>query len=114
IIEQGKALTTSEARREAMEIAARLGGESGFINLKDIKVRIRDYEDFLHPDGTGSFIHITIRMLAGRTSEMKEGLSTALRDAFVRRFDKVASISIEICDMDPASYKKRVLAPDQK
>lgn len=108
IIEQGNALITSDARQEAMQLIGQVGAECGFINAKDIKIRLQDYNDFLLLDGRKSFIHLTVRMLAGRTAEQKEGLTIALRDALCRQFPHVESLSIEIDDMDPISYKKHL------
>lgn len=113
IIEHGNALASPEARRDAMAIAAQAGSACGFIDPKDIKVRLRDYQDFMHLDGCTSFIHVTVRLLAGRTPGMKERLSIALRERLADRFVGVDSISVEVCDMEPVSYKKRLLVRDQ-
>ncbi len=109
IIEYGEALNGKKDKHGAMQIAFQCGEACGFIDPTDIKVRMRPYTDFFTGDGRTSFIHITVRLLSGRTTAQKENLSVALRDAFDARFPKVQSISIEICDMDRGSYKKRLV-----
>ncbi|MDX2483177.1 MAG: hypothetical protein QNK42_05905 [Pseudodonghicola sp.] len=108
IIEAAGALDAPDDRQAAMTIVANVGAAQTFINRDDIKVRLYPCADFLALDGRTSFLHITVRLLAGRTAEQKETLACALRDALGERFAKVQSISIEICDMDPVSYKKRL------
>lgn len=111
VIEQGNALISIEDRRDAMAIAARIGSECGFIDPSDLKVRLRDCDDFLHLDGSDSFIHLTLHLLAGRSPEQKAALTTAMRAALADRFGRVGSISIDLRDMDPDAYKKRLSAP---
>lgn len=108
IIEHGNALHGENDHKDAMEIAFQCGEACGFIDPLDIKVRLQPYTAFFAGDGRSSFIHITVRLLSGRTAEHKENLAIAMRDAFDARFGQVQSISIEICDMDRASYKKRL------
>jgi 5-carboxymethyl-2-hydroxymuconate isomerase len=109
IIEHGNALVGEKDMKDAMQVAFQCGGTCGFIDPADIKVRLRPYTDFFAGDGRSSFIHITVRLLSGRTTGQKGNLSVALRDAFDARFPKVQSISIEMCDMDRGSYKKRLV-----
>lgn len=109
IIEHGNALVGEKDTKDAMQVAFQCGGACGFIDPADIKVRLRPYTDFFAGDGRSSFIHITVRLLSGRTVEQKENLSVAMRDAFDARFPEVQSISIEMCDMDRGSYKKRLV-----
>ncbi len=108
IIEHGNALSGEIDINVAMQIGFECAGACGFIDPADIKVRLRPYIDFFSGDGRSSFIHITVRLLSGRTAAQKENLAMAMREAFDARFGQVQSISVEICDMDRASYKKRL------
>ena len=106
IIEHGNALANVTDRQAALAVAAECGAACGFIQPEDIKVRLRACDDFLALDRRQSFIHITVRMLQGRSDDQKTALAIALRDGFGQRFPEVESISIEICDMHAESYKK--------
>ncbi|MDE4134912.1 hypothetical protein PXK00_17505 [Phaeobacter sp. QD34_3] len=109
IIEHGNAIVTPEDRRAALDLAVHCGEISGVMKRDDIKVRLHAFEDFLAADGCESFIHVTVKLLAGRTPEQKERLATLIRDQFDHRFPTVGSISVDIRDMDPDAYKKRLL-----
>lgn len=106
IIEHGNALLSEADRQAALAVAAECGAACGFIRPEDIKVRLCACDDFLALDGRRSFLHVTVRLLQGRSDAMKTTLAIALRDAFGQRFPRIESISIEICDMHAASYKK--------
>tara|TARA_R110000737_G_scaffold139511_3_gene170321 strand:+ start:883 stop:1227 length:345 start_codon:yes stop_codon:yes gene_type:complete len=108
VIEQGNALLTPEDRADAMRIAGQVGVDCGFIAAADLKMRIIDVTDFLMLDGRESFIHLTAHMLSGRTTEQKEALTIALRDALVARFPGVDSLSFACVDLERGSYKKHL------
>ena len=71
-------------------------------------MRLIPVVDFLALDGRRSFIHITVRMLEGRTDEQKVKLSESLRDTFDEHYSEVESISIDIIDMNAGVYRKRL------
>jgi 5-carboxymethyl-2-hydroxymuconate isomerase len=106
IIEHGNALMADTDRQAALSVAAECGAACGFIRPEDIKIRLRACDDFLAVDGRRSFMHITVRMLEGRSDDKKTRLAICLRDAFGTQFPQIESISIEICDMHAESYKK--------
>jgi len=54
---------------------------------------------------------VAFYLLAGRTPAQKERLSIDLRQAMAEMMPEVHSISIDVRDMDPDAYKKRLL-PD--
>lgn len=109
IIEAVGALDAPDDRQEAMRLVADIGAAQDTINPKDIKVRLYPCGDALALDGRTSFIHVTARLLAGRTVQQKDALAVELRDALGSRFSDVQSVSIEVCDMDPESYRKRLV-----
>jgi 5-carboxymethyl-2-hydroxymuconate isomerase len=76
---------------------------------EDIKVRAIPYTHFYFGDGGTSFVHTTVHLLAGRTAEQKRCLSGLLREYQARLLTDVHSISVDIVDMDPAAYLKRLL-----
>ncbi len=106
IIEHGNALGSEAELQKAMQTVANCVQDYNFMEAKNVKVRVLPFTHFLALDGRSSFIHITVRILEGRTDEMKTQISTSLRDAFVQAFEKVQSISIDIVDMNARCYKK--------
>ncbi len=109
VIEYGGALNGPGEVETAMETVLECGAASGIIRREDMKVRAVPYESFLFGDGRTGFVHLTISLLAGRTDEQKEALAIALRDALGGEFPDVPSISIDIRDMNPVCYKKRLV-----
>lgn len=109
IIEAVGALDAAQDRQDAMRIVADTAAAQDTINPKDVKVRLYPCADALALDGRASFLHVTARLLAGRSDAQKDALACGLRDALDARFPDVQSISIEVCDMDPQSYRKRLV-----
>jgi 5-carboxymethyl-2-hydroxymuconate isomerase len=108
VIEHGNALDCPGDAEVALRLAFDCGAASGFIRPEDIKVRTHAAGQFLHGDGRESFVHMTVLMLQGRTDAQKAALAEALREAFAGRFPAVASISVDIRDMNTAAYRKRL------
>jgi 5-carboxymethyl-2-hydroxymuconate isomerase len=92
-----------------MQVAYEAGAASGIMQPADIKVRAVPYEHFRLEGGIETFIHVTVSLLAGRTNEQKEDLAIRLRSALGEHFPAAESISIDIRDMNPIAYKKRLL-----
>lgn len=109
IIEHANALNSDADINDALQITLDCGGSMDFINQDDIKVRLAPYTHILAGDGRTSFMHVTVYLLAGRTDALKEILSIALRRDLDKRFPKVQSISIDVRDMNPVCYKKRLV-----
>jgi 5-carboxymethyl-2-hydroxymuconate isomerase len=82
---------------------------TGVMQAADIKLRARAHDDYLVAGIRDSFVHVTVSMLAGRSPEQKLALSLALREAMVAHCPAVTSLSVDIRDMDPDAYKKRLL-----
>lgn len=81
---------------------------TGVMKAEDIKVRAMAYPDFLVAGKPDSFVHLSVYLLAGRTSDQKLTLSTGLRQTMVDLLPEVTSLSVDIRDMDPEAYKKRL------
>lgn len=83
---------------------------SGLMRAEDIKVRAQPFTHYrLHGPSAARFVHLSCRLLAGRSDEQKVELATRLRAALVEQLPEVHSLSVDIVDMDPGAYKKRVL-----
>lgn len=89
----------------------RAAASTGVVKADDLKSRAQAFDDYLIAGERRSFFHVTFYLLAGRTPAQKERLSVALRQGMTEMMPEVHSISIDIRDMDPDAYKKRLL-PD--
>ncbi len=109
VIEHGHALKNESDMADAMQIVLDCGANSGFIKREDCKVRLVRYTHALFGDGRTSFLHVTAKLLTGRTDAQKEALAISIRDALDAKFSTIESISIDIRDMNPSCYKKRLV-----
>ncbi len=74
----------------------------------NVKVRSRLCDN--HTGGTGDdFVHVTVRMLPGRTDPLKQEVSGAILAVLEHQFPTTASLTVEIVELHAASYAKRYL-----
>jgi 5-carboxymethyl-2-hydroxymuconate isomerase len=90
----------------------RAAAETGVVKAEDLKIRAQAFDDYLVAGEPDSFFHVALYMLAGRTPQQKEKLSVELRKALVELLPNTHSLSVDIRDMDPDAYKKRLLGPE--
>ncbi|WP_417763115.1 5-carboxymethyl-2-hydroxymuconate Delta-isomerase [Shewanella sp.] len=104
IIEYSQAVAQQVAEAELVKCAHQATEASGLFNPMAIKTRARAYEFFrLGAPEADDFVHITIRLLPGRTEEQKRALSQGVYDAIAAMVE--ASLSVEVLDL-PLSYVK--------
>lgn len=82
---------------------------TGVVNAEDLKIRAQGFDDYLVGGEPRSFFHVTLSMLAGRTPEQKRLLAVELRRVLGDLLSRTYSLSVDIRDMDPDCYKKRLL-----
>ena len=82
---------------------------SGLFALPAIKTRAYEAHDFLvgEQGALGSFIHITIYLMSGRTTAQKQQLSQSMFDALHERIAEADSITVDIRELDSDTYKKK-------
>jgi 5-carboxymethyl-2-hydroxymuconate isomerase len=109
VIEYARQLEDRVAIDEVMRTIFEAGARSGVMNPADIKVRAIPYDHFRPEGGIDAFLHLTVSLLEGRSDRQKEDLATAVRAALAALLPDVGSISIDVRDMNPVAYKKRLL-----
>jgi 5-carboxymethyl-2-hydroxymuconate isomerase len=90
---------------QALHAAA---ASTGVMQAADIKIRATRYADYLVAGKRDGFCHLSVYLLAGRTPEQKVRLSETLRATMVPLLPETRSLSVDIRDMDPVAYKKRL------
>jgi|SRR5690606_16647648 len=83
----------------------------------DLKARVIRAEGFRVglADSRRGFIHVTVRILAGRSEEAKQDFSRRVRDGMLEHMpafgpEMTVHLSVEVVDMDRGSYQKVKLA----
>ena len=109
ILEYSEGLEETVPIGKLIDTVIRAAAESGAMEVKDLKARATPYRHFRLADGGTTFVHATVRLLAGRAPEIKLRISSLIREQLAAVAPTVHSISVEICDMDSNSYRKRVL-----
>jgi 5-carboxymethyl-2-hydroxymuconate isomerase len=95
--------------RDILVALHRAAASTGVVKAEDLKIRAQGFDEYLVAGETRSFFHVSLYLLAGRTSTQKEALSIELRRALSELLPNTHSLSIDIRDMDPDAYKKRLL-----
>lgn len=95
--------------RDIMLALHHAAAATGVVKAEDLKVRALPFTDYLVAGEDRSFFHVSFYLLAGRTPEQKLALSVALREVLSALLTTTYSISIDVRDMDPDAYKKRLL-----
>jgi len=80
--------------------------DSGLFAEKDIKVRMVLFSDFLPVSGANDFVFITIKLMSGRSVDLRRALAQGVFDA-VQSLELVAvSVSVEIAEIVNETYVK--------
>jgi 5-carboxymethyl-2-hydroxymuconate isomerase len=96
---------------ELMRALHAAAASTGVVQAPDIKIRAISYDDYLVAGIRDAFCHVSVFLLEGRTPEQKLNLSESLRTSLSKMLPRTKSLSVDIRDMDPSAYKKRLL-PD--
>lgn len=78
------------------------------IDGSDIKVRAIIYHSYLTGPEKTDFIHVTLKILLGRTVEQKQVLSKSVLSQLQKLELKSCSLTVEVMDIERASYSKLV------
>ncbi|WP_164870799.1 5-carboxymethyl-2-hydroxymuconate Delta-isomerase [Mesobaculum littorinae] len=109
VIEHFAALDGVAQGQDLMRAALDAGVGTGLMARDNVKVRLVPVEAALLGDGRESFMHVTVKLLVGRTAAQKAQIAEAVRDAIDTVCPRVAALSVDIRDMDPDSYRKRLV-----
>ncbi|NDL72023.1 5-carboxymethyl-2-hydroxymuconate Delta-isomerase [Vreelandella alkaliphila] len=74
----------------------------------DIKVRSIAYQRYLTGQAASDFVHVVLKILAGRTLEQKKMLSTSVLAQLKKLELPRGSLTVEVVDIERASYSKWV------
>ena len=75
----------------------------------DIKVRAVPYSNFKTGNVDINFVHVTLKILSGRSVTQKTNLTHLVLVQLKTLQIANCSISVEIADIDPASYAKVIM-----
>ncbi len=91
-----------------MEAVHDAAADTGAMKAADIKVRATMFSDYLVAREKDGFCHVSVYLLEGRTHAQKIMVSESLREALAALLPQTKSLSVDIRDMDPIAYRKRL------
>ena len=109
IIEYAKEVENAISPANLLKIAHQGTFNTGFFDKKAIKSRAIPFKHYLVGGEKLNFIHITIRILAGRTEEQRGTISNSVLEELKKTGLSSISFTVEICEIDKESYAKLVI-----
>ncbi len=106
VIEYSRSLEAEISPEKMMQTAHDTAFASGEFGEQDIKVRTLAFGPALIGGKPARFIHITVKLLDGRSEERKKEITGAILQAFQAYNLDVNCISVDARDMIRASYSK--------
>lgn len=82
---------------------------TGLFPEEDIKARAVAYHNYQTGSGQTAFIHVSLRILSGRTDEQKQQLAACVEKQLMTLALSSLSLTIEVIDIHRASYTKQLL-----
>ncbi len=83
--------------------------QSGLFERDDIKTRAIEFTTFQTGSEKKAFIHVTARILSGRTMEQKKELSNLILEQLKQLEIPSISLTVEVVEIEKSSYSKIVI-----
>lgn len=106
VLEYSDCVKETHAIDTLMKICHEAAFASGQFGEQDIKVRAYECANSLVGGQPASFLHVTAKLLSGRSQEVKKKLTTAVLEALLAAGVTVSSLSVEALDIERESYSK--------
>lgn len=106
IIEYSKNIEQQIEVSDLLEAAYQGALESELFNPADIKCRAIAYEHYTSGDDVSGFVHVTVKILEGRSQEQRNVLSSMIFQHVKKQGLAHTSLTVEIVDINAGSYMK--------
>ncbi len=110
VIEYSNNLEPEIHRIDTVDVIHGTMMDSGLFDLNAIKTRSIGFDNWMvgEKGQDGTFVHVRISMMTGRTVEQRQVLSEMLLNAMVTALNElpVDQLTVEICEMERATYRK--------
>ncbi len=109
IIEYSQDLEAKIEPQELIKIVHQGAVASKLFDESHIKTRALAYAHYQTGISDNAFIHVTAKILSGRTQKQKAELSKSILSQFEKLALSSVTITVQICDIETESYSKMVL-----
>ncbi|WP_316858092.1 5-carboxymethyl-2-hydroxymuconate Delta-isomerase [uncultured Cohaesibacter sp.] len=106
VISYAKTLESEMEIKPLVQTVWQAAEKSGLFTPKAIKARALPFDDYVTGGTDQTFIHVEVRLFAGRTEEQKAALVKGIYDAMKAAVSPDISLSVEARDMNKATYIK--------
>lgn len=106
VVEYSDNLETQVKEPDFLPTLHRTVEASGLFNPQAIKARSIGYTHYTLPEGARHFLHVTVSILEGREEKPRRQLADALFSALKKLAPEVDKLSVDIREMDAATYRK--------
>jgi 5-carboxymethyl-2-hydroxymuconate isomerase len=107
VIHSNKTFIDQQDPNKIMQTVFEQAKASGLFPNSIIKVRIAPFEHSIVDGEDQDLIHIIAWIMGGRTNEQKKDLADKIIEALVKICPQLPMISIDMRDIDPATYSNR-------
>lgn len=107
IFEYAEDLNIDDRIATVLEAIHHAVADSGLFDPSHVRTRARPFTAYTHADGKGPYMHVQARIKSGRDEAQKKALAEAVLKAVSRQALPAAVLTVEVVDMDSASYAKR-------
>lgn len=107
IIEYSK--TVDIAPTQLVEAVHQAVLETALFDASHIKTRAMAYEHYQLADDSKDFIHVTVRLHSGRTTQQKQQLTAVILQSLKHLNLTSMTVTVEAVDIDRDSYAKLVI-----
>lgn len=106
IIEYTRDIEKKIDMKNLMDVAFEAVDSSGLFDRKAIKARTISFDQFKSGQDRNDYIHISVKILSGRTTDQKKSLSQHMVDKLAPHVGNTKSLTVDIVDMDIDTYSK--------
>jgi len=108
LIEYAKTISTKVTPEQLIDSVYLGTLNSGLFSANDIKTRIIPFDYFTSGVIKQNFIHVTLKILNGRTLEQQKGLSQSVLDELNLLPLSDISLTVEVVEIQKSCYSKTV------
>ena len=109
IVEYSQNLDQEVPPAEWLEAVKKACIASSIFDVSDIKLRGIPYKNFITGGEEDAFVHVTIRMLSGRTMTQRSELSALILRALEGFTINNVSFTVDVVEMEISTYAKKVV-----
>ena len=109
IIEYSAPLCEITPAATLIDAVYRAACDSDLFDNSHIRVRATAYHDYIAGYAADNFIHVTLRILSGRSQQQKSRLTDSVRERLCGLGLSSVSVSVDIRDIDRETYARTVI-----